>query len=395
MAEALKALQVARVVHCDISLQNILITPDGSLKLADFGEAQEMQTWGILPSAYNGLTDLKTPTTSPEIRNKSHFDSCADFFSLGAVLHMLLACKPEAEAPSYADVTKGTFGDPRTQLDLLLRQAPLHPHGDTTTNPILAAVREVALALLHPVGMERMTAAMAGARLRAALMQGQRGLAETPRVEQLTPADRRWTDLWRLECPDGDEHTNGRGEAAEGEADTGRDANLSLGIRLKEMGHLYQAFGNLLRARHLFCQALTTCQKMSLRSAEVMKTEDELLQLILQLNKEEARYRQEHQNRFNSLLEVTVSEEPNRDSEMPVPGGLVRPTHTGVRRPESQRVAGGKRYRGRARGPGPATVGTSAPALDAMMTAGPSGASDEMINDLFYNDEIPRTPMEL
>ncbi|KFE63151.1 serine/threonine-protein kinase [Hyalangium minutum] len=76
-----------KVVHRDISPQNILISFDGSVKLVDFGIAKAADTVGLTKS---GAIKGKFAYMAPEQAGGKALDHRADIFAIGLVLYELL-----------------------------------------------------------------------------------------------------------------------------------------------------------------------------------------------------------------------------------------------------------------------------------------------------------------
>ncbi|NLB59953.1 MAG: serine/threonine protein kinase, partial [Lentisphaerae bacterium] len=103
VAEAMQyAWQEARVVHCDIKPDNVIIDSDGTVKLADLGLAQSMRS--AMDRAKTRLEIVYgTPNyISPEqSRGGTALDCRADIYSLGATLyHCLTGQMPFEDAPA-------------------------------------------------------------------------------------------------------------------------------------------------------------------------------------------------------------------------------------------------------------------------------------------------------
>ena len=97
----LEAAHEAGLVHRDIKPQNLLITPDGTLKIADFGIARSLDGTQLTQAG----TVLGTAGyLAPEQAAGEPVNAAADIYALGAVLYELLAGRPPYEADSLAEL---------------------------------------------------------------------------------------------------------------------------------------------------------------------------------------------------------------------------------------------------------------------------------------------------
>ena len=84
----------ASLVHRDIKPQNLLITPDGTLKIADFGIARSLDGTQLTQAG----TVLGTAAyLAPEQAAGAQVTAAADIYALGAVLYELLTERPPYE----------------------------------------------------------------------------------------------------------------------------------------------------------------------------------------------------------------------------------------------------------------------------------------------------------
>jgi serine/threonine protein kinase len=91
----------AGLVHRDIKPQNLLITPDGTLKIADFGIARSLDGTKLTQAG----TVLGTAAyLAPEQAAGEQVTVAADIYALGAVLYELLTGRPPYEADSLAEL---------------------------------------------------------------------------------------------------------------------------------------------------------------------------------------------------------------------------------------------------------------------------------------------------
>ena len=97
VARALESAHAHGVIHRDVKPENILLAPDGSAKVADFGLAKRVSEAGLTASG----VIVGTPRyMSPEQAQGEPLDERSDMYSLGATLFHLLAGQPVFDGSS-------------------------------------------------------------------------------------------------------------------------------------------------------------------------------------------------------------------------------------------------------------------------------------------------------
>lgn len=98
VASALSYAHRHGVVHRDVKPGNILLTPDGTVKVTDFGIARAINTEESLTQA--GSVMGTATYFSPEQAEGANVDARSDVYSLGIVLYEVLAGRPPFQGDS-------------------------------------------------------------------------------------------------------------------------------------------------------------------------------------------------------------------------------------------------------------------------------------------------------
>ena len=114
--EALQHAHAANVIHRDVKPNNVIVQPDGSIKLFDFGIAQIEREPVTALTATGAM--IGTPHyASPEQLRGEHVDCRTDIYSAGALAYQLFSGRRAFDSPAMADLLLAVVCDPPPPMD--------------------------------------------------------------------------------------------------------------------------------------------------------------------------------------------------------------------------------------------------------------------------------------
>ena len=127
VANALAAAHAREIVHRDVKPENVMIRPDGYVKVLDFGLAKLMSAAGgpVNPAFTRPGIVMGTPRyMSPEQARGLGLDARTDVWSLGVVLYEMVTGRPPFDGATPTDVLAAILRAEPAPLDLRALRAP-------------------------------------------------------------------------------------------------------------------------------------------------------------------------------------------------------------------------------------------------------------------------------
>ena len=89
MASKQSAISVSAVLFSDLKLDNILLTLDGHVKIADYGLCKENMVYGSATNTFCGTPEFM----APEILAEKPYGRAVDWWSFGVLIYEMVLGK--------------------------------------------------------------------------------------------------------------------------------------------------------------------------------------------------------------------------------------------------------------------------------------------------------------
>ncbi|KAG9325403.1 hypothetical protein KVV02_002639 [Mortierella alpina] len=111
---ALQYFHQNNIVYRDLKLDNILLTVDGHIKIADYGLCKENMPFGATTRTICGTPEFM----APEILEEQPYDRAVDWWAFGVLMYEMLLGRAPFSGEEEDDI-----------YDSILEDEPLYPHG--------------------------------------------------------------------------------------------------------------------------------------------------------------------------------------------------------------------------------------------------------------------------
>lgn len=95
------------VIYRDLKLDNVMLTSEGHVKIADFGMCKEGIVNGMLTNTFCGTPDY----IAPEILKEQDYGTSVDWWALGVLMYEMMAGQPPFEADTEDDLFEAILHD--------------------------------------------------------------------------------------------------------------------------------------------------------------------------------------------------------------------------------------------------------------------------------------------